>query len=238
MGIYLKLHLEKGLNAKIRPWVKKGHGILGKMMPVLAWIQIVFGGITAVGFCQGARVGQCLTHFILGSAFIAYGVILTLLLVVGQLWLRGTGRSPEFFDSVVIAAWGCVNAFTQNTWGSDWVKNEWQHTAMGVSWWCAGLAGIWFSKDRNRRPRRNFIPGFVLLLTGWAMSVHPQTLPISEKAHHVFGYTLMAAGITRMIEISFVLRDRVSLSEDGREVNSFQYIPIFVSLPVCKVSVC
>ena len=229
MGFYLKLHLEKGVNAKIRPWVKRGHSILGKIMPVLAWIQMVFGGITAMGFCQGAYVGQCLSYFIMGSAFIAYGIILTLLLVVGQLWLRRTGRSQEFFDSVVIAAWGCVNAFTEHRWGSQWVKNDWQHTAMGVSWWWAGLAGIWFSKDRHGRPKRNFIPGFVLLLTGWAMSVHPQTLPVSEQAHHIFGYTLMGAGITRIIEISFVLRDQEGLSEDGREASSFQYIPIFVS---------
>ncbi|EMR72207.1 putative ytp1-like protein [Eutypa lata UCREL1] len=228
MGVYLKLHLEKGINARIRPWVQKGHGILGKAMPVLAWIQMVFGGITALGFCQGEHVGQCLAHFIMGSSFIAYGIILTLLLLVGQLWLKRSGRSQEFFDSVVIAAWGCVNTFTEHRWGQNWVANDYQHTTMGIIWWCAGLAGIWLSKDRDGRPQRNFIPGFVLLMTGWAMSAHPQDLPMSAETHKIFGYTLMGVGITRIIEISFVLRDRDGLSEDGRKANSFQYIPIFL----------
>ncbi|RYO83722.1 hypothetical protein DL766_005839 [Monosporascus sp. MC13-8B] len=228
MGIYLKLHLEKGINGKIRPYFKIAHGILGKSLPVLAWIQFVFGGITALGFCQGDHLGQCLVHFIMGSAFIAYGIILTLVLLVGQLWIRRTGRSQEFFDSVVIAAWGCVNTFTEHRWGTDWTRKDWEHTATGIIWWCAGLAGVWFSKDRDGRPQRNFIPGFVLLMTGWAMSSHPQDLPISAESHKIFGYTLVGAGITRIIEICFVLRDRDSLSKDGRRVNSFQYIPVFL----------
>ncbi|KAI1371383.1 hypothetical protein F4677DRAFT_450500 [Hypoxylon crocopeplum] len=228
MGIYLKLHLEKGINGKIRRFVKIGHGIVGKALPVLAWTQMLFGGITALGFCQGEHVGQCLAHFIMGSAFIAYGILLTLLLLVGQLWLRRTGRSQEFFDSAIIAAWGMVNTFTEHRWGTAWVKNDWQHTTMGVVWWCAGLAGVWLSRDRDGRPQRNFIPGFVILITGWAMSAHPQELMISAETHKMFGYTLMAAGLTRIIEISFVLRDRPGISEDGRNSNSFQYVPVFL----------
>lgn len=229
MGIYLKLHLEKGVNGKIRRYVKLGHGIVGKAMPVMAWTQMIFGGITTFGFCQGDHLGQCLAHFIMGGAFIAYGILLTIILVVGQVWLRRTGRSQEFYDSAVIAAWGCVNTFTEHRWGTAWVKNDWQHTAMGIIWWCAGLAGIWLSKDRDGRPQRNFIPGFVLLITGWGMSAHPQELMVSAETHKMFGYTLMSAGVTRIIEISFVAKDRQGLSEDGRQTNSFQYIPVFVS---------
>ncbi|KAI2603630.1 hypothetical protein GGR54DRAFT_633685 [Hypoxylon sp. NC1633] len=228
MGIYLKLHLEKGINGKIRRFVKIGHGVVGKALPVLAWTQMLFGGITTLGFCQGEHVGQCLAHFIMGSAFIAYGILLTLLLLVGQLWLKRTGRSQEFFDSAVIAAWGMVNTFTEHRWGTAWVKNDWQHTTMGIVWWCAGLAGVWLSRDRDGRPQRNFIPGFVILITGWAMSAHPQELMISAETHKMFGYTLMAAGLTRIIEVSFVLRDRPGVSDDGRETNSFQYVPVFL----------
>jgi hypothetical protein len=225
MGIYLKLHLEKGINGKIRRFVRLGHSILGKAMPVLAWTQMIFGGITTLGFCQGDHVGQCLAHFIMGGAFIAYGILLTIILVVGQVWIRRTGRSQEFFDSAVIAAWGCVNTFTEHRWGTAWVKNDWQHTAMGIIWWCAGLAGIWLSKDRDGRPQRNFIPGFVLLITGWGMSAHPQELMVSAATHKMFGYTLMSTGLTRMLEVCFVAKE----TEDGRYINAFQYIPVFVS---------
>jgi hypothetical protein len=228
MGIYLKLHLERGVHATIRKATVRAHGTVGKLMPVVIWTQFLFGGITAFGFCRGDHLGQCAAHFIMGSAFIAYGIILTILLLVGQLWLRKTGRSQEFFDSLVIAAWGCVNTFTEHRWGTAWVKNDLQHTAMGILWWCAGLVGIWLSRTRDGRPKRNLVPGIVILLTGWGMSAHPQTLPLSNMVHRVFGYTLMAAGLTRIIEISFVLRDRSSTTVDGSDPNSFQYLTPFL----------
>ncbi|KAI0867616.1 hypothetical protein GGS24DRAFT_271256 [Hypoxylon argillaceum] len=228
LGIYLKLHIERGIHGKIRRVVKLGHGVLGKALPVFAWTQMVFGGITALGFCQGDHVGQCLAHFIMGSAFIAYGILLAILLLVGQLWLRRTGRSQEFFDSAVITAWGIVNTFTEHRWGTAWVENDWQHTAMGIVWWCAGLVGIWLSRDRDGRPQRNFIPGFIILITGWAFGGHPQHLQVSAEVHKVYGYTLMGVGLTRIIEVAFILQDRAGLSADGRQTNSFQYIPIFL----------
>ncbi|KAI0196803.1 hypothetical protein EV127DRAFT_88721 [Xylaria flabelliformis] len=227
-GIYLKLHIERGIYGKIRRVVKLGHGIVGKALPVFAWTQMLFGGITALGFCQGDHIGQCLAHFIMGSAFIAYAILLTILLLVGQLWLKRTGRSQEFFDSAVITAWGVINTFTEHRWGSAWVENDWQHTTMGIIWWCAGLVGIWLSRDRDGRPKRNFIPGFIILITGWAFGGHPQHMAVSAEVHKMYGYTLMAAGATRIIEVSFVLRDRATLSADGRETNSFQYIPVFL----------
>ncbi|KAJ4367020.1 hypothetical protein N0V83_007550 [Neocucurbitaria cava] len=228
MGVYLKLHLEKGINGKIRKIVVKAHGVVGKALPIVTWVQFVFGGLTALGFCRADHTGQCLAHFIMGSAFIAYGVILIILLLVGQIWLRRTGRSQEFFDSLVIAAWGCVNTFTEHRWGEPWRGNDLQHTSMGVIWWAAGLVGIWLSRTRSGRPKRNLIPGIVIIVTGWAMSAHPQHLPISTMIHTVFGYTLMAAGAARVIEISFVLKDRSATTVDGSDPNSFQYMTPFL----------
>lgn len=230
LGIYLKLHIERGIHGRIRRVFVILHGVLGKAMPVLSWVQMLFGGITALGFCRDDHLGQCLAHFIMGSAFIAYGILLTILLLVGQYWLRRTGRSQEFFDSLVIAAWGCVNTFTEHRWGGPWVHNDLQHTTMGIVWWCAGLLGIWLSRKRNGRPKRNLIPAIVIGLTGYAMSGHPQHSMISTMIHKIFGYTLMAAGLTRIIEISFVLRDKGTLSVDGTDPNSFQYLTPFVSL--------
>ncbi|CAK7271147.1 hypothetical protein SEPCBS119000_004452 [Sporothrix epigloea] len=228
LGVYLRLHLERGFQGRIRPVFRVAHGVLGKAFPLFGWVQMVFGGITALGFCQGDHLGQCAAHFIMGGAFIAYGILLTILLLVGQVWLKRTGRSPEFFDSCVIAAWGCVNTFTEHRWGTAWVKNDWQHTTMGIIWWSAGLAGVWLSRGRDGGPQRNFVPGFVILITGWAMSAHPQELMISAATHAMFGYTLMAAGLTRIIEVAFVVRDKNSVSSDSTETNSFQFIPVFL----------
>ncbi|KAL9117156.1 MAG: hypothetical protein Q9187_006312 [Circinaria calcarea] len=229
MGIYLKLHLEKGIHARLRRYVVLGHGVVGKLMPVVSWVQMLFGGITALGFCRGDHLGQCLAHFIMGSAFIGYGIVLTIILLVGQIWLQRTGRSQEFFDSLLISAWGCVNTFTEHRWGGPWVKNDLQHTSMGIVWWCAGLLGIWLSRRRDGRPKRNLLPGIVILITGWAMSAHPQGLELSTMVHSVFGYTLMAAGAARIVEISFVVKDRNSVDEkDPEESNSFQFLTPFL----------
>ncbi|KAK5166239.1 uncharacterized protein LTR77_008500 [Saxophila tyrrhenica] len=233
MGVILKLHIERGFLGRVRGWVVKGHGFLGCAMPIATWVQFVFGGIAAQGFCQGEHTGQCAAHFIMGSAFIAYGIVLTTLLLNGQALLARSGRSQEFFDSLVISLWGCVNTFTEHRWGHAWVKNDFQHTSMGVIWWAAGLVGVWLSRDRAGRPRRNLIPGIVIIMTGWGMSGHPQDLHLSTEVHKTFGYTLMLAGLTRIIEISFVLKDKNTLigPEGGdvdEEIHSFQYIPVYL----------
>ena len=230
-GIYLKLHLEKGIHFHIRRYTLIAHGVVGKALPVVSWVQMLFGAITALGFCRRDHLGQCLAHFIMGSSFIAYGIVLTVLLLVGQGWLRRTGRSQEFFDSLLISAWGCVNTFTEHRWGQNWSNTDYQHTSMGIVWWCAGLLGIWLSRTRSGRPQRNLMPAIVIFLTGWAMGSHPQHLMVSTKIHATFGYTLMAAGLTRIVEISFVLRDRNSIDKrHAEESNSFQFLTPFVSL--------
>ena len=232
VGIYLKLHLEKGFLGRVRPYFVYAHGLLGKLLPVVSWVQMLFGGITAMGYCRDDHLGQCLAHFIMGSAFIGYGIVLTILLLVGQMWLRRMGRSQEFFDSLIITVWGIVNTFTEHRWGTAWVGNDIQHTTMGVVWWCAGLLGIWLSRKRDGRPKRNLIPAIVLMMTGWAMSAHPQNLELSTHVHTVFGYTLMAAGAVRIVEIAFVLKDRASVSRRAtEETSSFQYLTPYVSLP-------
>ncbi|KAH8168503.1 protein YTP1 [Sarocladium implicatum] len=227
-GLYLKGHWgESGINGRVHRLVRPCHSVLGKAMPVFAWAQMVFGGITALGFCQGDYLGQCAAHFIMGSAFVGYGVVLTIILLVGQVWIRRSGRSQEFYDSVILTVWGCINAFTEHHWGTEWVRNDWQHTMIGVIWWCAGAIGIWLSRDRNRRPKRNFIPGAVLFVTGWTMSAHPQELMVSAATHQAFGFALMSAGLARVAEIAFILGDKQTFSVDGRSYNSFQLVPIF-----------
>lgn len=94
---------------------------------------------------------------------------------------------------------------------------------MGIVWWCAGLLGLFLSK-RNGQPTRNHIPAIVIILTGWAMSVHAQHLELSTKIHAMFGYALMGAGAARIIEISFVLKDAPA----DASIKSFQYLTPFL----------
>ncbi|KAK9468295.1 hypothetical protein V1512DRAFT_234956 [Lipomyces arxii] len=223
IGGFLKLHYERGVFRVIRKVAVTVHGVAGKAMPVAAWVQMGFGGITVLGFCHESHLGQCLAHGIMGSAFIGYGCVLAIMMLVGQAWLARTGRSQEFFDSAVITAWGIVNTFTEHRWGQPWSHGDYQHTSMGIIWWCAGMLGIFLSR-KNGRPVRNHVPGLVIILTGWAMSVHAQHLELSTKIHAMFGLALMSAGLARIIEVSFVLHDQHT---DG-EPKAWQHISPFM----------
>jgi hypothetical protein len=103
LGVYLKLHINEG---SIRPWAVRLHGVVGKAYPVLGWTQMLFGLIAYRGYCRGDDLGQCLAHYIMGSGFIAYGVIIAIMLLVGEAWVIRSGRSPEWWDSWVIMLWG------------------------------------------------------------------------------------------------------------------------------------
>ena len=103
LGIYLKLHIHE---RTLRPWAVRAHGVLGKAYPIIGWVQMLFGAIAFRGYCRGGNLGQCLAHYIMGSAFIAYGIITAIMMLVGEAWVRRSGRSPEFWDSWVITLWG------------------------------------------------------------------------------------------------------------------------------------
>ncbi|KZV71552.1 hypothetical protein PENSPDRAFT_577546 [Peniophora sp. CONT] len=196
LGVYLKLHIHE---RTLRPYAVKAHGVVGKAYPIIGWVQMLFGAIAFRGYCRGGRLGQCLAHYIMGSGFIAYGTIIAIMLLVGENWVRRSGKSPEFWDSWVILAWGIVNTFTEHHGGS-WSVKDMQHTIMGVLWWCGGILGVYLARNNTR----TVVPSIIIILTGWAMSSHAQALMISTQVHSMFGYTLMLAGLTRAIEVCFV----------------------------------
>ncbi|KAI6006670.1 hypothetical protein F5J12DRAFT_768915 [Pisolithus orientalis] len=196
LGIYLKLHIHQ---ETLRPYAVRAHGILGRLWPILGWVQSLFGVIVLRDLCGPNGAGQCAAHYIMGSAFIGYGIILSLVHVLGENWVRRSGKSPEWWDSWVIMLWGIVNTFTEH-WGGAWSVKDLQHTVLGVLWWTGGALGIFLSRNNQR----NVIPALIIILTGWAMSDHIQALMLSTKVHAVFGYTLILAGVTRMIEICFL----------------------------------
>ncbi|KAF8514047.1 hypothetical protein JB92DRAFT_2720015 [Gautieria morchelliformis] len=227
LGVYLKLHVHEDT---LRPWAVLAHGIMGKMFPLLGWCQMLFGAIVLGGYCNGGNLGQCLAHYIMGSAFIAYGIILAILLLVGQDWAKRKGRSQEWWDSWVIFLWGIVNTFTEHH-GGAWSHKDLQHTSLGVLWWAGGALGILLSRNN----KRNVVPSLIIIMTGWAMSSHAQAFAFSEKIHSIFGWTLMAAGIARLIEICFVVPQVGTEGPPGAPDGStapvaspFQHLPPFL----------
>ncbi|KAF8326355.1 uncharacterized protein EI90DRAFT_2930350 [Cantharellus anzutake] len=237
IGVYLKLHVHE---KSIRPYFVIVHGLLGKIWPILGWTQMVFGAATLGGYCFDGGLNQCLAHYIMGSGFIAYGILLAIALLAGSEWIQSTGRSQEWFDSVVILLWGIVNTFTEHHGPlTKWSHKDLQHTSLGILWWAGGALGVYLS----RNGRRSVIPGIIIIITGWAMSAHEQAMAISTKIHSIFGIVLMSAGATRIIEVSLVLRDLARLEPASREleppspfIRSFQHLPPLVGYLVLFMS--
>jgi len=230
IGVYLKLHIHE---KSIRSYIVVAHGIIGKSWPILGWSQMLFGALTFRGYCFGGHLNQCLAHYIMGSAFIAYGILLAIALLVGSKWIKRTGHSQEWFDSTVIMLWGIVNTFTEHHGSlTRWSHKDLQHTMLGVLWWTGGGLGMFLS----RNGRRSIVPGLIVVMTGWAMSAHEQATLISTKVHTVFGVVLMAAGVARVVEISFVLNDapRFESPSEGEVLvtsfaqRSFQHLTPFL----------
>ncbi|TCD67381.1 hypothetical protein EIP91_012416 [Steccherinum ochraceum] len=237
LGIYLKLHINE---KSIRPYAVIAHGIVGKMYPVIGWVQMLFGAVTFRSYCRGGNLGQCLAHYIMGSGFIAYGTIMAIMLLVGEAWVRRSGRSPEWWDSWVITLWGIVNTFTEHR-GVHWSVKDMQHTILGVLWWTGGILGIFLARNNQR----TVVPSLIIILTGWAMSEHAQALMISTKVHSTFGYTLMLAGLARIIEVCFIVpkftpesapvaddnNSEHTLADASSNVNSAHAVKTFRHLP-------
>lgn len=249
--------MEKGILGKIRPLLTKIHKYLGASIPVIGYVQIVLGVIASLGFCYDGKnidilkvfiliffkptdhQGQCLAHFIMGSSFVAYGIIMLLMLRVGGPLLIRNGKSQEWYDSWVILLWGIVNTFTEHRyaynrkkfhvakliqicrWGQDWNHGDYQHTSMGVIWWAAGIAGVVLS----RKGKRSVIPSILIILTAAAFQGHAQHVANSGTIHSYFGYMLAAGGLSRIIEICFVWKEN-----EPTKVDPWQYLPPLVSI--------
>ncbi|KAH9479323.1 Protein YTP1 [Psilocybe cubensis] len=166
--------------------------------------------LTAGGYLLGhSHKGQCLAHYIMGSGFIAYAVIMTIIMLVGEQWVRRSGRSPEFFDSSVITLWGIGEDPYKQTSLHAHVSRQSTHSLniMGEpgqsktcsTRWTGGILGIYLSRNN----RRNVVPAVIIFLTGWAMSEHAQALMLSTKVHAMFGSALMLAGVTRIVEVCY-----------------------------------
>ncbi|KAI3407151.2 hypothetical protein KGF56_000053 [Candida oxycetoniae] len=217
-------HNEYGLSYKV-------YKSLSLLCTITGWVRVCLAPIALFGFCYGKHTGQCLAHGIMGSAFVLYSFVLSVVLVIPWIRKHQLGknsntvglRSQEFYDSTVMMLWGIVNTFTEHRWGKEpWNMGDYQHTSMGIIWWGGGLLGMFLSRNN----KRTFVPALLLIFTGWSMSEHVQFLEISTKVHAVFGIALMGAGLTRIIEISFVLKDESCSSPSGN-ISSFQYIPPF-----------
>lgn len=198
-----------------------GYKWLSGLCVVLGMVKLGMNVVSMLSFCYDSHTGQCNAHGIMGMSFVAYGFVLSMVLVIP--WLRNNkgNYSQEFYDSVVITVWGIINTFTEHRPWEEWSHGDYQHTSMGIIFWCAGMLGVWLSLGR----KRNFVPALTMICTGYAMSEHVQETIISTKVHGFFGTVLIFGGLARIVEISIILDDEDSKSD--MEIRSFQYLTPF-----------
>ncbi|SMN19758.1 similar to Saccharomyces cerevisiae YNL237W YTP1 Probable type-III integral membrane protein of unknown function, has regions of similarity to mitochondrial electron transport proteins [Maudiozyma saulgeensis] len=200
------------------------HSYLSLFTTIVGWVKVCLAPISMFGFCRDGHTGQCLAHGIMGSSFVLYGFIYSMVLQVP--WLRNStsSYSQDYIDSWIMCLYGIVNTFTEHRWGrEEWFMHDYQHTAMGIIWWAGGILGIYLGRNN----KRTFIPSLLIIFTGWSMTQHSQRLIISTKVHLFFGIVLMIGGALRIFEISVLLRDKRSAGD----ILSFQYLA-----PFCLVS--
>lgn len=65
LGTYLKLHLHQ--SSPFRRYIVILHGLVGKTFPIVGWTQMLLGAVTALGYCMGGNLGQCLVSSILND---------------------------------------------------------------------------------------------------------------------------------------------------------------------------
>lgn len=66
LGAYLKLHIHE---RTLRPYAVRAHGVIGRLWPILGWVQGLFGVIVLRGLCGEEGAGQCAAHYIMVGAF-------------------------------------------------------------------------------------------------------------------------------------------------------------------------
>jgi hypothetical protein len=173
-------------------WTRSAHSVLGPMFLLLFPAQIELGVIAITETCyqRGYHTGQCVAHYVMGTAFIYYAFFI----IIRRFGLlKSFQREQSFYDSVIIFSWGVVNSLTEHPWGSAWSHGDVQHTSMGVLWLTGGLLSILMQYSSTV----NFVPSIVFGVTGIAMSLHHQIRPISTSMHAFFGVTLLIASTSK-----------------------------------------
>lgn len=141
----------------IRKVVLTIHSILGRLYPVIGYIQMLLGVIVGLGYCDAGtgHLGQCLAHHIMGSSFMGYGIFLLVMSMYGGSWLKSRGMSQEFLDSTVIMVFGVCITFTMHGFlepaAEGWNHRDYQHTALGVLFWTGGALGMYTGRNGKVR---------------------------------------------------------------------------------------
>ncbi|KAI9012512.1 hypothetical protein CLU79DRAFT_770273 [Phycomyces nitens] len=204
------------------------HQILGRVFPVLIFVQTLSGLVVYHGVCRSWSVLGCIAHLIKGGIFFFYGIVtfgryLGAFANRGWAWNRvdnGSKFSFEMIECCLIFTYGITNTwmehFGQN---SAWTHKDLEHASLAFMWWWCGLVGILVESRTLRRllnrtegtplsePKHeqtqtfsmNPFPALTVLMTGISMGNHHQDTAYSTQVHYMWGLLLSMAAVFRFV---------------------------------------
>ncbi|KAL1915102.1 uncharacterized protein VTP21DRAFT_7583 [Calcarisporiella thermophila] len=128
------------------------HRILGRLILILAFMQVILGAVAFTGGCQAWEVLGCIAHYIKGAIFFWYG-ILTFARFLGCFaeWGWAWNVVPdhekyitaEFIEAFTVFLYGITNTWMEHFGqSSEWSHKDFQHASLAFMWWWAGLCGV------------------------------------------------------------------------------------------------
>ncbi|RFU25768.1 hypothetical protein B7463_g10569, partial [Scytalidium lignicola] len=197
-GIYLKLHLRHNYWVYMRPVVVATHAILGVGMPAVSWIQVVFGGFTAVGFCHGNAAGQCVARSAAGSTIIGVG-FLVLVIIENE----RSGLNYYQFSSLYRMRPAMVMVSSNAIWIVDWMYQDPAQRvfldvfSLGLIWLFAGAFVVCLALGGGGSWGR-FVPGILVVINGWYIAVC-STRNAATVLNGALGFSMQCAGLSYLV---------------------------------------
>ncbi|KAF7588188.1 hypothetical protein BBP40_006095 [Aspergillus hancockii] len=214
--------------AKKIPWYfKYADTALDLSILILGWIQITAGSLESLELSEDYH--STLAHACLSSILMAQAVFW--ISSATGLWPRHSSRSAEYYDSIWLFSIGVIMIpvlyLGAHLWeGRTAVLLLIEHIFYALMVVAASQIGIWLSRKKSRRPKRNLMPAFTWFLLGHLMVAHHQWNAMTKKVHEGFGYTLIMMAAAKALDIL------VNSRKSGRrpiDVNNLRFLPALFS---------
>ncbi|KAJ2078227.1 hypothetical protein H4R24_004632 [Coemansia sp. RSA 988] len=211
--------------------IRRVYLALGALQLLFTYMGMVLGVIRYLNLCSQGHLGQCISHFVRGSALMIGSVAIMICMRVFGAAMLELKRPPEFYLSLVMMTVGIIGTFTEHNFFQSsgnaaeiWSHKDLQHTLIGVSWLSGGLLGTLMT-CRSHPRNRSVIPSIIFIATGISMIIHQQDLVMSSRVHFLFGGSLVLLGLSTICEITLLASGFV---KDRDKPAPFQYVSILL----------
>ncbi|KAF5859661.1 hypothetical protein ETB97_002572 [Aspergillus alliaceus] len=175
---------------------------LGAVLPSALTLKITAGSLESLELSKDYH--STLAHACLSSILMAQAVFW--ISSATGLWPRHSSRAPEYYDCLWLFSIGAIMIpvlyLGAHLWeGRTAVLLLIEHIVYALMVMAASQIGIWLSRKKSRRPKRNLMSSFTWFLLGHLMVAHHQWNAMTKKIHEGFGYALIAMAAAKALDI-------------------------------------